>query len=134
MAKAITQEQAAQNGHVEGSSIVEQLRVRSQLRTEVVKNVPRWNMDVTVRELSAKEVSEIQSQFAGGKTVDTMEVTARLLAKALVEPALEYEDILYLLDGSSEPLDYIAGAIKKLNRIGERGLTETENSFPDTNK
>ena len=131
MAKAITQEAVAQNGHREGHSIVEQLRERSRLRTEVVKDVPRWGMDATIRELSAKEVSSLQLQTQERK-MDPLEITLRLLSVSLVEPALEYEDLVYLCEGSMEPLNYIAEAIRALNRIGEEGLRKTENSFPDS--
>lgn len=104
----------------------EEILRRSALRQQVIENVPRWGIDVTITELSAAALMDIRTKGQGSEE----QIAKLTLAAALVSPALTPERVDELWAASSEPLMHILNAVTELNRTGEGASTALEESFP----
>jgi hypothetical protein len=132
-AHKINEELHSENGN--GQSLIDRLREKSRLRTEVV-HVERWEMDVTIRELSAKEIQGVQdaARKTEGGEIDFDRAAKYAIARSCIDPTFTIEDIELLSgdDMSTQPLRQLGGAVMRLNKMGEDGVKQAQKSFPDT--
>lgn len=121
-----------------GQSLIDRLREKSRLRTEVV-HVERWDMDVTIRELSSREMRMIREamdkEFPNGDP-DRERVAIHAIAYSCVDPTFSVEDIDLLRgdDMADEPMRTLGNAVLTLNKMGVEGVKSAENSFPPTER
>jgi hypothetical protein len=114
--------------------LIEQLKAKSRIQQKVVR-VPRWEIDVTIRELTFKQKREAQEAATreGGK-VDSIELGFQMIARGAVEPTFTVAELRDLMSDeySTYPLDWLLSEVQGLGKLNEGGLAEAEASFPDT--
>ena len=91
--------------------------------------VPEWGGTVTVRGLSFAEWSAIRSEATVGESIDEQLITAGLLSKGLVSPAVTADQAKLLMGKSTASLNLVAGAVIKLSNLGEDAVAEAQATF-----
>lgn len=125
--------------HTNGTAaLVERLKEKSRLRTTVV-HIDRWDLDVTIRELSSKEMITLREKAraeANGGEIDIAKIGMYAMAISCVDPPFTAEDIdaLQADDMADEPIRQLGNAIIALNKMADAGVKSAESSFPDTEK
>lgn len=102
------------------------------VRTVTITNIPRWGIDVTIRELGAGEQRALSEQ-AGD---DDIKASQLLIETCVVSPKFTSEEVQMMFgEGiSSEPVEYLLYGIRKLNRMTREEAKKIESSFPDTKR
>jgi hypothetical protein len=116
-----------------GSAVVsfEELMKRSDLQQQVV-HVPRWDIDVTITELSVEDIQHLRDKAAGPDgEFDADKFGVYLLVTSIIAPVrFTIEEMQALAKKSQVPLLSLVNAITKLNGLGDQGALAAENSFP----
>lgn len=119
--------------------LLEQIKERSRIQQKTVR-VPRWDIDVTITELNYRQKEEMaEAAKRDGRKGEDGKVTPLewaifLIAHGCVEPCFTVDDLREFVgdEYGTEPLDYLGAQVAALNGMGERGMAQAENSFPDT--
>lgn len=118
----------SQNGHAPVS--FDELLKRSKLQTTTIP-VNRWGIDVEIRELSLRELEQLQAKATDRKGVLDKDKLSRLLVAACcVNPSFTYEQVCDLFDASPAPINAIGEAIQDFNNMGEDAPLKAEEAFP----
>jgi hypothetical protein len=112
--------------------LLEQIKQRSRIQQKVVR-VPRWDIDVTIRELTFREKREAQDAATHDGKIDPIELGVQFISRGAVDPAFTPDEIREMLgdEYSTHPLDWLGSEIQALSKADAGGLKEAENSFPD---
>ena len=102
---------------------------KSDLKKATLKNVPRWDIDVDIMEVSAAEQIRILKEAND----DGLKQSKMYIRAGLVNPRLTDEQVDRLLaDGKSlVPVDYILRGIRVLSGLTKEEQQRLERSFLD---
>jgi len=101
---------------------------KADLKTEVI-NIPEWEGDITIRELSGASLEKWQSK-AQKPNADSAVTLGEMIAISVVNqdgsPMFKMSDLGDLLGKSHRPLMRIYNAAIKLNRLANEDVGELE--------